>query len=66
MRRRSFPGFRGRGFVVSRRHQTYGRSRRQTYGRSPYQTGGANSAGCSLLMMLGVVVLVLVWLTSAH
>ena len=56
MRRRGFPGFRGRGFVVSRRHQTYGRSRRQT--------GGAHGAGCSSLMMLGV--LVLAWLVIGH
>jgi len=66
MRRRSFPGFRGRGFVVSRRHQTYGRSRRQNYGgRSPYgPTPGPIANGCSLVIMLGIAFIV-IWLISA-
>ena len=55
MRRRSFPGFRGRGFVVSRRHQTYGRSRQNFRGRSPYApTPGPLANGCSLVIMLGI------------
>jgi hypothetical protein len=65
MRRRSFPGIRGRGFVVSRRHQTYGRSRQNYGGRSPYApTPGPLANGCSLVIMLGIAFIV-IWLINA-
>lgn len=58
--RRGFPGYRGRGFIVSRRHQTFGRSR-PNYGYEP--TTGPIANGCALLMVLGIVGIV-IWIIN--
>jgi hypothetical protein len=52
---RGFPGYRGRGYIVSRRHQTY----------RPQQANPI-AVGCAALTLLGMALFLILIAASAH